>query len=74
MPAPAPAPAQGHPDHLFNRYVALGDSFTEGIGDPSPESPGGHRGWADRLAEELAAGHDDFAYANLAIRGRLLNQ
>lgn len=73
-PAAQAAPVQGHPDHPFNRYVAIGDSFTEGIGDPSPESPGGHRGWADRLAEELAAGHDDFAYANLAIRGRLLNQ
>ena len=69
---PAPSPEQlGHP---FNRYVALGDSFTEGIGDPNPQSPGGHRGWADRVAEELAHGHEDFAYANLAIRGRLLNQ
>ena len=54
--------------------MALGDSFTEGIGDPNPDSPGGNRGWADRVAEELAAGHPDFAYANLAIRGRLLNQ
>ncbi|UPO77721.1 SGNH/GDSL hydrolase family protein [Arthrobacter sp. Helios] len=72
---PGPSPEHpGHPDHPFNRYVALGDSFTEGIGDPSPESPGGHRGWADRVAEELAHGHKDFAYANLAIRGRLLNQ
>lgn len=60
--------------HPWNRYVALGDSFTEGIGDPDPDSPGGNRGWADRVAEELAAGHPDFAYANLAIRGRLLNQ
>ncbi|MBP3044038.1 SGNH/GDSL hydrolase family protein [Arthrobacter jiangjiafuii] len=62
------------PEHPWHRYVALGDSFTEGIGDPSPESPGGHRGWADRVAEELARDRDDFAYANLAIRGRLLNQ
>ena len=54
--------------------MALGDSFTEGIGDPDPHSPGGNRGWADRVAEELAVGHPDFAYANLAIRGRLLNQ
>ena len=54
--------------------MALGDSFTEGIGDPDPNSPGGNRGWADRVAEELAVGHPDFAYANLAIRGRLLNQ
>ncbi|WP_394938955.1 SGNH/GDSL hydrolase family protein [Psychromicrobium sp. YIM B11713] len=60
--------------HPWSRYVALGDSFTEGIGDPEPTSPGGHRGWADRVAEELSKGHQDFAYANLAIRGRLLQQ
>jgi lysophospholipase L1-like esterase len=60
--------------HPWTRYVALGDSFTEGIGDPEPGSPGGHRGWADRVAEVLAAQTDDFAYANLAVRGRLLQQ
>lgn len=60
--------------HPWNRYVAIGDSFTEGIGDPEPESPGGHRGWADRVAEVLAESVPDFAYANLAIRGRLLQQ
>jgi lysophospholipase L1-like esterase len=60
--------------HPWSRYVAIGDSFTEGIGDPEPTSPGGHRGWADRVAEVLAASVDDFAYANLAIRGRLLQQ
>ncbi|WP_458116824.1 SGNH/GDSL hydrolase family protein [Arthrobacter sp. D2-10] len=60
--------------HPWNRYVALGDSFTEGIGDPSPDSPGGFRGWADRVAEELSRGHDNFAYASLAVRGRLLQQ
>lgn len=60
--------------HPWTRYVAIGDSFTEGIGDPEPHSPGGHRGWADRVAEELSEGVDDFAYANLAIRGRLLQQ
>ena len=63
--------AQQHP---WSRYVAIGDSFTEGIGDPEPESPGGHRGWADRVAEVLAEQTEDFAYANLAIRGRLLQQ
>jgi lysophospholipase L1-like esterase len=63
--------AQQHP---WSRYVALGDSFTEGIGDPEPRSAGGHRGWADRVAEVLSAKTDDFAYANLAIRGRLLQQ
>ena len=60
--------------HPWSRYVALGDSFTEGIGDPEPQSPGGFRGWADRVAEVLNKHTDDFAYANLAIRGRLLQQ
>ncbi|MDQ4491560.1 SGNH/GDSL hydrolase family protein [Sinomonas sp. ASV486] len=60
--------------HPWTRYVALGDSFTEGVGDPEPRSPGGLRGWADRVAEELSAGHEDFAYANLAVRSRLLPQ
>ncbi|HEX6367035.1 MAG TPA: SGNH/GDSL hydrolase family protein [Agromyces sp.] len=60
--------------HPWSRYVAIGDSFTEGIGDPEPSVPGGHRGWADRVAEQLSQGTDDFAYANLAIRGRLIQQ
>jgi lysophospholipase L1-like esterase len=60
--------------HPWSRFVAIGDSFTEGIGDPEPASPGGHRGWADRVAEVLGAQTEDFAYANLAIRGRLLQQ
>ncbi|RLP72448.1 SGNH/GDSL hydrolase family protein [Mycetocola manganoxydans] len=60
--------------HPWSRYVALGDSFTEGIGDPEPASPGGHRGWADRVAEVLARDLDDFAYANLAVRGRLISK
>jgi lysophospholipase L1-like esterase len=62
------------PQHPWSRYVAIGDSFTEGIGDPELRSPGGHRGWADRVAEVLSDQADDFAYANLAIRGRLLGQ
>lgn len=61
-------------EHPWSRYVAIGDSFTEGIGDPEPDSPGGNRGWADRVAEVLGSRKQDFAYANLAIRGRLLNQ
>jgi lysophospholipase L1-like esterase len=60
--------------HPWTRYVAIGDSFTEGIGDPEPNCPGGFRGWADRVAEVLSQGTDDFAYANLAVRGRLLQQ
>lgn len=57
----------------FQRYVAVGDSFTEGVGDPSPGSPNGLRGWADRVAEVLAAGDPGFQYANLAVRGRKLD-
>lgn len=63
-----------HERHPWRRYVALGDSFTEGVGDPEPSAPNGLRGWADRVAEALGADHPDFAYANLAIRGRLLDQ
>lgn len=57
----------------FTRYVALGDSFTEGVGDVDPTRPNGLRGWADRVAEQLARHDEGFAYANLAIRGRLLD-
>jgi lysophospholipase L1-like esterase len=56
----------------FQRYVALGDSFTEGVGDPDPTRPNGLRGWADRVAEVLATKDPEFRYANLAIRGRKL--
>lgn len=57
----------------FHRFVALGDSFTEGVGDPDPSRPNRLRGWADRVAEVLATRTDDFGYANLAIRGRKLD-
>ncbi|WP_255769237.1 SGNH/GDSL hydrolase family protein [Pseudarthrobacter sulfonivorans] len=67
----APAEPALHP---WRRLVALGDSFTEGIGDPDPRSEGGLRGWADRVAEELSVNQPDFSYANLAIRGLLLQQ
>ncbi|WP_430593005.1 SGNH/GDSL hydrolase family protein [Humidisolicoccus flavus] len=60
--------------HPWTRYVAIGDSFTEGVGDPEPSLPNGWRGWPDRVAEELAKSSPGFAYANLAIRGRLLGQ
>jgi len=58
----------------WSRFVAIGDSFTEGVGDPEAESPGGLRGWADRFAEVLARHDEDFAYANLAVRGKLIRQ
>ncbi|MFB6982900.1 SGNH/GDSL hydrolase family protein [Streptomyces scopuliridis] len=68
---------------VLGSYAAIGDSFTEGVGDPGPD--GMYVGWADRLAVLLAdqlpvAGatadttHGDFRYANLAVRGRLLDQ
>jgi lysophospholipase L1-like esterase len=57
----------------IRRYVALGDSFTEGVGDADPTRPNGVRGWADRVAEVLG-GCWSTEYANLAIRGRKLGQ
>lgn len=59
-------------DMGWQRYVAIGDSFTEGIGDPRPN--GRERGWADRVAEALASDDPRVRYANLAIRGRRLAQ
>ncbi len=53
-------------------YVALGDSFTEGVGDPYPD--GSLRGWADLFATELAAAAPGLQYANLAIRGKVVRQ
>jgi lysophospholipase L1-like esterase len=54
----------------YARYVALGDSSTEGIDDP--DGAGGFRGWANRLAETIAARQatEELLYANLAVRGR----
>jgi lysophospholipase L1-like esterase len=53
------------------RYAALGDSFTEGVGDELPD--GSPRGWADLVAAGLAAARGETVhYANLAVRGRLL--
>lgn len=56
------------------RYVALGDSFTEGVGDWDTKSPNGVRGWADRVAEQLILADSSWGYANLAIRGRKMRQ
>lgn len=65
-------------DNLFplpvgkTSFVALGDSFTEGLNDPAPG--GGFRGWADRLAGRLAAVYPDLEYANLAVQGKVLRE
>ena len=57
----------------WSRFVAMGDSFTEGMDDPYPD--GSFRGWADLVAARLAVEEGpDFGYANLAVRGRLLDQ
>jgi lysophospholipase L1-like esterase len=53
---------------FFERYVALGDSSTEGIDDP--DGAGGYRGWSQRLAERIHATQGGgLHYANLAVRG-----
>lgn len=55
------------------RFAALGDSFTEGVGD---ELDNGYvRGWADLFAEGVALSTGEpVQYANFAIRGKLLGQ
>ncbi|MCT2546091.1 MULTISPECIES: SGNH/GDSL hydrolase family protein [Streptomyces] len=71
---------------VIGSYAAIGDSFTEGVGDPGPD--GTFVGWADRFAVLLAdqlpdpdaatgtegSADGNFRYANLAVRGRLLDQ
>ena len=57
----------------FSRYVALGDSTTEGLEDPAPDGHG-FLGFADRLAARLARENPEVLYANLAIRGRKMRQ
>jgi lysophospholipase L1-like esterase len=64
--------ADGARRAAYRSFVALGDSFTEGMSDLLPD--GGYRGWADLLAARLAALDPDFRYANLAVRGKLIRQ
>ncbi|MDI2128776.1 SGNH/GDSL hydrolase family protein [Yinghuangia seranimata] len=77
----APASASTVPGATFpdvpgldavHSYVAIGDSFTEGVGDPGPD--GSLIGWADRFAVRLAEARPGLRYANLAVRGKLLHQ
>jgi lysophospholipase L1-like esterase len=67
---------------VWQRYIALGDSFTEGLNDPLPgqinfdsldAKDQKFLGWADRLAVKLSKYSPDLLYANLAVRGRLLS-
>jgi lysophospholipase L1-like esterase len=61
----------------ITRLVCVGDSFTEGMCDDL-RPDGHHIGWSDRVAHALArqSAHagDDVEYANLAVRGKLLDQ
>ena len=66
--------AETDPGPEISTFVAIGDSFTEGLYDPGPDPAGGFRGWADRVADVLAARDPGFRYANLAIRGKLLDE
>src|SRR5690349_19949234 len=63
---------ESNPVPVIETFVAIGDSFTEGLADQAPG--GGLRGWADMTAAALAAQRPGFRYANLAIRGKLLGQ
>ena len=67
------APRVATPPTAWKRYVALGDSLTEGLSDGSRQANGHYRGWADRLAELLAHSgerRNPLLYANLAVRSR----
>ncbi len=57
----------------YRSFAALGDSFTEGVGDLCADGVS-CRGWADRFAEHLVVHKPDLRYANLAIRGKLLGE
>ncbi len=52
----------------YSRYVAIGDSQTEGLWDGDDSV--GLVGFADRLATMIDSHHPGVTYANLAIRGR----
>ncbi len=56
--------------HSWHHYVAMGDSFTEGVGD----SVDGFTklGAMDRLAAALRQSNPDLQYTNLAKRGLLV--
>lgn len=58
----------------YSRFIVLGDSFSEGVGDEINQRTGQYRGWADRVADGLAKGDDNLTYLNLSIRGKLIGQ
>lgn len=55
-------------DHTYSRYVAIGDSQSEGLWDGDDDI--GVFGFADRLAVLVDAHHPGLSYANLAVRGK----
>jgi lysophospholipase L1-like esterase len=57
---------------VFQRFAALGDSFTEGLSDQ--RSDGTFCGWADMVALRLAQDNPELDYINLAVRGKKLRQ
>jgi lysophospholipase L1-like esterase len=57
----------------YRRYIALGDSCAEGLDDPYPDGKT-YRGWTDLTAAKLATVTPGLEYANLAVRGRRLDQ
>lgn len=75
-----PAAARVPTGRRWKRYVALGDSLTEGLCDDSRQEPGRLRGWADRLSMLLigsgspviGAPPKRLRYANLAVRSRTI--
>ena len=59
---------------MNGRYVAVGDSFTEGVGDANLMYPNGVRGWADRMARQMGRADATWEYANFAIRSKRLDE
>jgi lysophospholipase L1-like esterase len=58
------------PADTFTRFVAIGDSQTEGLWDGDDSL--GVLGYADRLAAMIDKHHPGLLYANLAVRGALI--
>ena len=56
----------------FTRFIVCGDSYSEGMSDEIIN--GKYRGWADRVADQMAKANPEFTYVNLAVRGKLIHQ
>jgi lysophospholipase L1-like esterase len=55
----------------YTRYVAIGDSQTEGLWDV--DDSGALVGFADRLARAVDSHYPGLVYANLAVRGKRIS-